>query len=132
MKEFGETCVYTCRKQVRVVALIIGLISICTMIILGVTDASPLTLASSFVLLMLANAFIVFPWRRSSGACLCSRTAVPDCMRTAASRDEPRGWQKVSTSVMVLSSSNRVFLYTDLIWPLHEWACDTSRLSGLS
>ncbi|MBQ6049436.1 MAG: hypothetical protein IJL35_02395 [Bacteroidaceae bacterium] len=60
MKEFGETCVYTCRKQVRVVALIIGLISICTMIILGVTDASPLTLASSFVLLMLANAFIVF------------------------------------------------------------------------
>ena len=25
MKEFGETCVYTCRKQVRVVALIIGL-----------------------------------------------------------------------------------------------------------
>lgn len=60
MKEFGETCVYTCRKQVRVVALIIGLISICTMIILGVTDASPLTLALIFVLLLLGNAFVVF------------------------------------------------------------------------
>ena len=37
MKEFGETCVYTCRKQVRVVALIIGLISICAMIFLCFT-----------------------------------------------------------------------------------------------
>ena len=60
MKEFGETCVYTCRKQVRVVVLIIGLISICTMIILCFKDASPLTLALTFVLLMLANAFTVF------------------------------------------------------------------------
>lgn len=60
MKEFGETCVYTCRKQVRVVALIIGLISICAMIILGVTGASPLTLALIFVILLLGNAFVVF------------------------------------------------------------------------
>ena len=60
MKEFGETCVYTCRKQVRVVALIIGLISICAMIFLCFTGASPLTLALIFVLLLLGNAFVVF------------------------------------------------------------------------
>lgn len=60
MKEFGETCVYTCRKQVRVVALIIGLISICAMIFLCFTDATPLTLALIFVFLLLGNAFVVF------------------------------------------------------------------------
>lgn len=60
MKEFGETCVYTCRKQVRVVALIIGLISICAMIFLCFTGASPLTLALIFVFLLLGNAFVVF------------------------------------------------------------------------
>ena len=60
MKEFGETCVYTCRKQVRVVALIIGLISICAMIFLCFTGASPLTLALIFVILLLGNAFVVF------------------------------------------------------------------------
>lgn len=60
MKEFGETCVYTCRKQLRVVALIIGLISICAMIFLCFTGASPLTLALIFVILLLGNAFVVF------------------------------------------------------------------------
>lgn len=60
MKEFGETCVYTCRKTVRAVALIIGLISICAMIFLCFTGASPLTLALIFVLLLLGNAFVVF------------------------------------------------------------------------
>ena len=60
MKEFGETCVYTCRKTVRAVALICILISICAMIFLCFTGASPLTLALIFFILLLGNAFVVF------------------------------------------------------------------------
>ena len=65
MKEFGETCVYTCRKQVRVVALISTLFSICAMVFLCFTDASLLTLALVFIILLLGNAFVVFMMLRT-------------------------------------------------------------------